>query len=67
MMEVFQCPVCELKFRFPSELDDHMGEEHPDFRWEPKSVEDSLLGVTHRLSRLTPRYPPNYKPEPPPT
>jgi len=65
-MEVFQCPVCELKFHYPSELDDHMAAEHPGFRWEPRSVEDSLLGATHRPRHLSPKYPPDYKTEPPP-
>lgn len=64
-MEVFQCPECELKFHYPSELDEHMATEHSNFRWEPKSVEDSLLAATHRPRHLTPKYPPDYKAEPP--
>ena len=63
-MEVFQCSVCELRFQSPSELDDHMVQEHPDFHWEPRSVEDSLLGATHRRRHLSPRYPPDYKAAP---
>jgi WhiB family redox-sensing transcriptional regulator len=61
VVEPFQCSVCELRFPSPSELDDHMAEEHPDFHWEPRSVEDSLLGATHRRRHLSPRYPPDYK------
>jgi hypothetical protein len=64
-MEVFQCPICELKFHHPSELDDHVAVEHPDFVWTPKSLEDSLLGAAHRLHRPTPKYPPVYKADPP--
>ena len=60
-MEIFQCSVCALRFQSPSELDDHMAQEHPDFHWEPRSVEDSLLGATHRRRHLSPRYPPDYK------
>lgn len=65
-MEVQQCPVCELKFHYPSELDDHVAVAHPDFSWNPKTVEDSLLGATHRLRHRTPKYPPNYKTDAPP-
>jgi hypothetical protein len=64
-MEVFQCPVCELKFHYPSELDDHVATEHPNFHWEPVSVEGSLLEGTHRRHHVTPKYPPTYKAEPP--
>jgi WhiB family redox-sensing transcriptional regulator len=61
VVEIFQCSVCELRFQSPSELDDHMAQEHPDFHWEPRSVEDSLLGATHRRRHPSPRYPPDYK------
>ena len=33
-MDVFQCPVCALKFRFSSELDQHLSLEHPNFSAE---------------------------------
>jgi hypothetical protein len=66
-METFQCPVCELRYHYPSELDDHMAIEHPLFRWEPRSVEDSLLAATHRHRHVTPKYPPDYKADPPST
>lgn len=65
-MDVVQCPACELRFRFASELDDHMGVEHPAFDWEPRSLEDDLLAAQHRPRRLLRRYPPVYKPDPPP-
>ena len=28
----FQCPVCELLFRLENELEQHLKDEHPDFR-----------------------------------
>jgi WhiB family redox-sensing transcriptional regulator len=64
VVEIFQCSVCELRFQSPSELDDHMAQEHPDFHWEPRSLEDSLLGAAHRRRHLSPRYPPDYKAAP---
>ena len=31
-MDVLQCPVCELRFRNESELEQHLRDEHPNFR-----------------------------------
>ena len=31
-MDVLQCPVCKLRFRFETELDQHLKDEHPDFQ-----------------------------------
>ena len=64
-MEVFQCPICELRYHNTSELDEHIAIEHPDFVWKPKTLEDSLLGAAHRRHRRTPKYPPDYKADPP--
>ena len=50
-MDVLQCPECELRFRFESELDDHLANEHPNFHVAPKSVEDSMLIEGHRHPR----------------
>ena len=47
-MDVFQCPECELKFRFSSELEEHLRSEHPDFEWDEKTLEDDLLHAQHR-------------------
>jgi hypothetical protein len=47
-MPVFQCPDCNLRFLFASELDQHIADEHPDFHADPKSVEDSLLAASRR-------------------
>lgn len=30
-MSVHQCPKCELRFVWPTELDEHCRTEHPDF------------------------------------
>jgi hypothetical protein len=31
---VHQCPKCELRFDWKTELDDHCRNDHPDFRHE---------------------------------
>jgi hypothetical protein len=46
-MAIFQCPECELKFQFATELEGHLRDEHPDFHIEPKSVEDAMLLEAH--------------------
>ncbi len=33
-MTVHQCPKCELRFTWKTELDDHCREDHPQFRHE---------------------------------
>lgn len=33
-MTVHQCPKCELRFAWKTELDDHIWHDHPDFRHE---------------------------------
>ncbi|MGH2756797.1 MAG: hypothetical protein ACRDI3_03320 [Actinomycetota bacterium] len=58
-MSIFQCPDCELRFRFASELVEHVTSEHPDFRSEPKSLEDSLLSAAHLRRRAG-----SYEPHP---
>ncbi|HEY7875017.1 MAG TPA: hypothetical protein VIG64_07850 [Actinomycetota bacterium] len=47
-MEVLQCPVCELKFRFASEVEDHLKLEHPDFAFERDPVRGSPLDEARR-------------------
>lgn len=47
-VDVYQCPECELRFRFASELEQHITLEHPEFRAEAKSLEDLLLSASHR-------------------
>ena len=46
-MTVYQCPRCELRFGFTSELNGHLTDEHPNFRAVAGSVEDDLLGACH--------------------
>ena len=36
-MDVIQCPECALKFRYTSELDQHIALDHPGFSAEPPS------------------------------
>jgi hypothetical protein len=33
-MTVHQCPKCELKFNWKTEVDDHCWHDHPEFRHE---------------------------------
>jgi hypothetical protein len=47
-MDVLQCPVCELKFRSPSELEWHIATDHPDFKSEPKADEASPIPAWQR-------------------
>ena len=30
-MTIHQCPKCELRFSWPTELDDHCRNDHPEF------------------------------------
>jgi hypothetical protein len=50
-MEVLQCPVCELKFRFASEVEDHLKLEHPDFNLERDPTRGSPLDEARRRRR----------------
>jgi hypothetical protein len=33
-MTIHQCPKCELRFTWQTELDDHCRQDHPQFRHE---------------------------------
>jgi Zinc finger, C2H2 type len=57
-MYVYQCPECDLKFQYASELEQHMATDHPDFRVTPKTLEDALLSASHR-----PHHAHGYRPE----
>lgn len=37
-MTVHQCPKCELRFAYKTELDDHCWHDHPEFRHEYPAV-----------------------------
>lgn len=62
-MDVFQCPECDLRFRFASELEDHLANDHPQFARTPTSVEGALVAAAPRHRRTAPDYPPGYKPD----
>lgn len=47
-MDVLQCPACTLKFRFASELEDHLKLEHPDFHVEEDPTRGSPLDEARR-------------------
>ena len=47
-MEVLQCPVCALKFRFSSELEQHLSLEHPDFEATARSGDEQALSDARR-------------------
>lgn len=41
-MTIHQCPKCELRFDWKTELDDHCRQDHPEFRHEyPAAVIES--------------------------
>ena len=50
-MDVFQCPVCALRFRFSSELDQHLSLEHPNFSAEDADPGDAALKERERKKR----------------
>ena len=47
-MEVLQCPVCALKFRFSSELEQHLSLEHPNFEAKARSGDEQALSEARR-------------------
>jgi hypothetical protein len=47
-----QCPVCALKFRFSSELDQHLSLEHPKFRAEARSGDEERLAEARRTRQI---------------
>jgi hypothetical protein len=46
-MTTYQCPRCELRFGYSSELKGHLDNEHKAFRVMAGSLEDDLLGACH--------------------
>ncbi|HYI44080.1 MAG TPA: hypothetical protein VE174_01280 [Actinomycetota bacterium] len=48
-MDVLQCPDCELKFRFASELEQHLSLEHPEFYARIKESGESAVEAAERL------------------
>jgi hypothetical protein len=47
-MEVLQCPVCDLKFRLSSELEQHLKLEHPKFEAKARSGDEQALSEARR-------------------
>lgn len=47
VMQVLQCPKCEVRFHTSSELNDHVVRDHPDFHATSTNVEDDLLAACH--------------------
>ena len=47
-MSVHQCPKCDLRFEWRTELDDHCSNDHPEFRHEyPATVPASRADDEH--------------------
>lgn len=57
-MDVLQCPVCSLKFRFSSELEQHLSLEHPDFKAEARSGDEGQLSEARRKRQIRKEVPP---------
>jgi hypothetical protein len=51
-VEILQCPVCELKFRFSSELEEHLALEHPDFEAKARSGDEQALSEARRRRQI---------------
>jgi len=52
-MTIYQCPKCELRFSWKTELDDHCSHDHPQFRHEyparkVESIQHALQDVEVR-------------------
>ena len=47
-MDVYQCPDCELRFQYASELEGHMAVDHPEFSVTPKTIEDALIPTSRK-------------------
>ncbi len=62
-MSIHQCPKCELRFNWKTELDDHCWHDHPQFRHEypagvapPPAAEPTLVTEPSAAPRArTPR------------
>ena len=47
-MDALQCPVCPLRFRFESELSQHLSLEHPKFRADDDIEEEAEIHDARR-------------------
>jgi hypothetical protein len=57
-MDVVQCPVCALKFRFTSELEQHLSLEHPKFKAEARGGDEQALSDARRKRQIRKEVPP---------
>lgn len=57
-VDVMQCPVCALKFRFSSELEEHLSLEHPEFKAEARSGDDEAVSEARRKRQIRKDLPP---------
>jgi hypothetical protein len=49
-MTIHQCPKCELKFAYKTEVDDHCWHDHPEFRHEyPATVPPPPVPEPHEV------------------
>ena len=46
-MDIYQCPVCELRFRNAPELEGHIRSDHPKFQAEASELDD-IVAEAHR-------------------
>ena len=46
-MDTFHCPRCDLRFRYATELRDHLGQDHREFHSHTASVAADLLDACH--------------------
>ena len=53
-MTVHQCPKCELRFEWKTELDDHCWHDHPEFRHEYPVPPIPELPIERRVVERTP-------------
>ena len=48
-MTVHQCPKCELKFSYKTEVDDHCRQDHPEFRHEYPAAHHTPQPTPHAV------------------
>jgi hypothetical protein len=53
-MTIHQCPKCELRFEWKTELDDHCWHDHPEFRHEYPAQPPPPPPVAHPAPRPHP-------------
>lgn len=53
-MTVHQCPKCELRFEWKTELDDHCWHDHPEFRHEYPAPPIAEQPVERHAAEQTP-------------